>query len=85
MDEAQGDDAARKAAARPAIEILIGEDGEVIFPDLDADMLDVALALDPDSSLACRRPVGAPVDDASEGAADGAGDGVRGGGDQAAD
>lgn len=38
------------------LEVLIGEDGEVIFPDLNEDLLDVALALDPDSELACRRP-----------------------------
>jgi hypothetical protein len=37
------------------IEIIIGEDGEVVFPDLNADLLDVALALDPDSDLSCRR------------------------------
>lgn len=63
----------------PAFEILIGEDGEVIFPDLDLDMLDVALALDPASELACRRP------GASSGAgADGEGpngDGAGGEGD----
>lgn len=58
----------------PAFEILIGEDGEVIFPDLDLDMLDVALALDPASELACRRP----------GAADGAGAGGEGAGGEGA-
>lgn len=38
------------------IEIVIGDDGEVIFTDLPAELLDVALALDPDSDLACRLP-----------------------------
>lgn len=38
------------------LDVLIGDDGEVIFPDLNEDLLDVALALDPASELACRRP-----------------------------
>lgn len=38
------------------LDVLIGDDGEVIFPDLNEDLLDVALALDPESELACRRP-----------------------------
>lgn len=36
------------------IDIIIGDDGEVIFTDLPPELLDVALALDPDSVLACR-------------------------------
>lgn len=45
-----------KAPSLLDLEIIIGEDGEVIFPDLNGDLLDVALALDPDSDLSCRRP-----------------------------
>jgi hypothetical protein len=48
------------------IDILIGDDGEVIFTDLPPELLEIALELDPDSDLACRRPTGAARDPNSE-------------------
>jgi hypothetical protein len=57
-DERQADEPAHDELGEllGSIEIVIGPDGEVVFTDLDPALLEVALSLDPDSDLACRRP-----------------------------
>lgn len=44
------------------VDIFIGEDGEVVFTDLPAELAEIALELDPDANLACatQNPKGNP-------------------------
>ncbi|NUN13281.1 MAG: hypothetical protein HUU55_06550 [Myxococcales bacterium] len=39
------------------VDIFIGEDGEVIFTDLPAELAEIVLELDPEASLACDIPI----------------------------
>jgi hypothetical protein len=44
------------------IEIVIGEDGSIVFTDLPGDLLEIALELDPEAELTCPLPIQVPVE-----------------------
>ena len=44
------------------IEIVIGDDGTIVFTDLPRDLLEIALELDPEADLSCPLPAQVPVE-----------------------